>query len=147
MRNALVLSATVLALGIWGWRSAYGSLEAKKMHRIVIQVSSDDPKVWTLAMNNVDNIIAAVGKDHVDIKVVAYGPGLAMFKKDNAQMAKRLLTAKEMCPTGVQFNSCAVTMRKTGLTEKDLARYVETSPSGVVRVIELEEAGYTYLRP
>lgn len=126
--------------------SAAGQAPAKK-HKIVLQISSADPDTWKTAFNNVDNLIAAFGKDNVDIKVVAYGPGLAAFNKANGKEAERIAGSKKMCPLGLEFSACSVTMKKVGVYAKDLAPYVDTAGSGVVRVLQLQEQGYVYVRP
>ncbi len=91
--------------------------------------------------------MAGFGADNVDIKVVAYGPGLAAFEKANEKTAERIAGAKKMCPLGLEFGACSVTMHKLGVYARDLAPYVETAPSGIVRVIQLQEQGYVYVRP
>ena len=41
---------------------------------VVIQVSDNDPAKWALALNNAKNVQTDLGKDKVDIEIVAYGP-------------------------------------------------------------------------
>ena len=52
-------------------------------NRVVIQVSDNDSGKWNLALNNARNLQTALGKDNVDIELVAYGPGIAMLKADS----------------------------------------------------------------
>ena len=144
MSRLIVAAAAVLAAGLW---ASSARAQAPKKHKIVLQISSADPAVWKTAFNNVDNLIAGFGAGNVDIKVVAYGPGLAVFKKANEPMARHIAGAKKMCPLGLEFSACSVTMKKVGVYAKDLAPYVDTADSGIVRVLQLQEQGYVYLRP
>ncbi|HEX7390944.1 MAG TPA: hypothetical protein VF286_12605, partial [Acidiphilium sp.] len=50
---------------------------------LVIQVSEDNPKTWTLALNNAQNVLKFMGDDKVQVVVVAYGPGLKMLFADS----------------------------------------------------------------
>ena len=49
-------------------------------NKLIIQVSDPDPKKWGLALNNAKNVQQDLGRDNVEIEIVAYGPGLAMLK-------------------------------------------------------------------
>ena len=147
MRRLAALAVLLAVVGAWLGRSAVGAIRSGRKHKVVIQVSTDDPKTWDVTLNNVYNIIAGAGADNVDIQVVAFGPGLGIFKKNNAEIAERLAKYKEICPLGLRLNSCAVTMKKTGVKQEDLSPVVETTASGVLRIIELQEQGYTYIRP
>ena len=55
------------------------SLAADKS-KLVIQVSENDPATWNLALNNAKNIQKDVGKDNVELEIVAFGPGINMLK-------------------------------------------------------------------
>ena len=62
--------------------------------KMVIQVSDSDPGKWNLALNNAKNIQKDVGKDNVDLEIVAYGPGIAMLKAES-EVANRVDEAVE----------------------------------------------------
>src|SRR5262249_45264609 len=64
----------VVALGIAGPAAADHVKGGRAVHRIVVQVNEDNPQLWNLMLNNIANLIGAMGKEHVDIKVIAYGP-------------------------------------------------------------------------
>ena len=64
-----------------GMKTAPGRKDDK--YRVVIQVSDDDPKTWNLALNNARNVQKDLGKENVEIEIVAYGPGLAMLKMES----------------------------------------------------------------
>jgi len=147
MRKLMGLAAMLVIAGSCFGQSGIGAHKPDKKHKVVIQVSTDDPKTWDVTLNNIYNIIAGAGAENVDIQVVAYGPGLGIFKKQNEDIAERLAKYKQICPLGLRLNSCAVTMKKTGVTQQDLASVVETTASGVLRIIELQEQGYAYIRP
>jgi len=117
-----------------------------KKHRLVIQVSSDDPKVQNLALNNATNSQKKMGVDNIEIEVVAYGPGLSMLTKKSPS-SKRV---KSLAMQEITFSACGNTMKaiqkKTG-KKPVLTAGVKVVPGGVVRIMELQEKGYAYIRP
>ena len=115
-------------------------------HKLVIQVSTADPKVQNTAMNNAVNLQKYYGIDNIDIEIVAYGPGLGMLTQ-KSEYSKRV---KSLAMQEITFSACLNTMdvikEKTGHLPK-LSEGVGTVRAGVARIIELQEQGYAYIRP
>lgn len=115
-------------------------------HKIVIQVSTDDPRTQKIAMNNAVNLQKLYGVDEVDIEIVAYGPGLGMLTK-KSKYADRV---KSLAMQDIKFSACMNTMNKiqskTGHLPK-LTDGVGSVKAGVARIMELQEEGYSYVRP
>ncbi len=127
--------------------------QPKTLHRLVIQVDQNDPAVMNLALNNATNVIEyyrAKGED-VDLDVVTYGPGLHMLRADTSPVQDRIKHLKDLAfPSKIQFSACNNT--KEGMEKKEghpVAVMPEAVlvPSGVVRLMELQEKGWSYLRP
>ena len=112
-------------------------------HRLVIQVSEADPKRWNLALNNARNIQQDLGRDNVEIEIVAYGPGIGMLKADS-EVASRLIEASS---DGVKLAACENTMKAQKLSPADMHIATGFVPSGVVELMLKQEQGYAYLRP
>jgi intracellular sulfur oxidation DsrE/DsrF family protein len=124
-----------------------------KAHRLVIQVDQNDPAVMNLALNNATNVIdyyRAKGED-VNVDVVTYGPGLHMLRADTSPVQDRIKSLKDYAfPSKVQFSACGNT--KEGMEKKEGHPITVLSeavivPSGVVRLMELQEKGWSYVRP
>ena len=119
---------------------------AQKMHKVVIQVSTDDARTQKIALNNAVNIQKLYGIDNVKVEIVAYGPGLSLLTKKNKQH-KRVTS---LAMTDITFSACMNTMakvkRKTGKNPV-LVEGVGKVHAGVGRIIELQEEGYAYIRP
>lgn len=116
---------------------------ATPRHRLVIQVSDNDEHRWNLVMSNVRNVQADLGKQNVEVEVVAYGPGLGMLK-DDTSVANKIMDAMA---DGVRFTACGNTMRAQHVSADDLVKGVGIAPAGVVRIMERQEQGWSYLRP
>jgi len=77
---------------------------------------------------------------------VVHGSGLTPFLKKNITpevMGKleRLLTG------GMKMGACQITMKRQNLKMEDIIEGLPPIPSGVVRVMELQEQGYAYVKP
>ncbi len=122
------------------------SAHAEMMHKVVLQVSSDDLRTQNIAMNNAVNLQKHYGMDNVTIEIVAFGPGLGMLTK-NSKTAKRVSSLSQQ---DITFSACGNTMKKvekkTGKMPM-LAEGVGVVTAGVARIMELQEQGYAYVRP
>jgi len=133
--------------------SADKAQRSTKAHRLVIQVDQNDPAVMNLALNNATNVIdyyRAKGED-VNVDVVTYGPGLHMLRADTSPVQDRIKSLKDYAfPSKVQFSACGNTKenmeKKEGHPITVLSEAVIV-PSGVVRLMELQEKGWSYVRP
>lgn len=120
-------------------------------HRLVVQVNVNDPAIMNLALNNVSNLTqyyAALGQK-VNIEVIAFGPGLHMLRDDTSPVKARIKSMSEITPH-VAFSACGNTRANMAKNEaKDIPLISEAKlvTSGVVRLMELQERGWSYLRP
>ena len=122
-------------------------------HRIAIQVDQNDPAVMNLALNNATNVIDYYRAKGVQVKVdlVTYGPGLNMLRDDTSPVKDRITQLKDYAfPSTVQFSACGNTKenmkKKEGHPITVLSEAVIV-PSGVVHLMELQEKGWSYVRP
>ena len=101
------------------------------------------------------NIVQAVTKeartkhDTIEIEIVAHGPGLNMLRLDKSPVKKRI-GVLDLELGNIQFSACANTMARVAAKEgKEVPLIPEARKvrSGVYRVLELQEAGWSYIRP
>ena len=124
-----------------------------KPHRVALQVNQNDPQVMNLALNNATNVLEYYrGKNEdVEIDIVTYGPGLHMLRSDTSPVQDRLKRLKELAfPGKIQFSACNNTKQGMEKAEGHAISVLSDAtlvPSGVVRLIELQEKGWSYLRP
>ena len=124
-----------------------------KPHRIAIQVDQNDAAVMNLALNNATNVIQYYREkgEVVDVDVVTYGPGLHMLRADTSPVQDRIKALKDLAfPSKIQFSACNNT--KEGMEKKEghaieILPEAVIVPSGVVRLMELQGKGWSYLRP
>jgi hypothetical protein len=124
---------------------------SNKAHRVVIQVTQNDPAVMNMALNNAENL-AKFYKDKgepIQIEFVAYGAGLNMVRSDTSPVKERL-AAMASSMKNVTFTGCGNTLtNQSKLENKNISLVPEARvvPTGIARVVELEEQGWTYVRP
>ena len=122
-----------------------------KLHRLILQVNTNDPAMMNLALNNATNV-AQYYKDlgeKVAIEVVTFGPGLHMLRDDTSPVKARIKAISESTPA-ISFKACGNTQQNMSKVEnKEIPIIPEATvvKSGVVRVMELQEQGWTYVRP
>ena len=131
-----------------------GSLAADaKPHRVSIQVDQNDPQVMNLALNNATNVIEyyRARNEDVDVDIVTYGPGLHMLRDDTSPVKDRIKRLKELAfPGNIQFSACNNTKQGMEKAEGHAISVLSDAtivPSGVVRLMELQEQGWSYVRP
>src|ERR1700685_4263659 len=132
---------------------ASAALAESKPHRVTIQVEQNDPQVMNLALNNVNAVIEyyRTKNEDVDIDVVTYGPGLHMLRADTSPVQDRIKRLKDMVfPGKIQFSACNNTrqgMEKAEGHPIPIVADATVVPSGVVHLMELQEQGWSYVRP
>jgi uncharacterized protein len=124
---------------------------AHETHKAAIQVAVNDQKVMDLALNNANNMIEyykAKG-ENVLIEIVTFGPGLHMVREDTSPVKDRIASMMLANPN-IALVACADTQARHGKAEGKpitLVAEAKVTPSGVVRLIELQAKGYAYIRP
>jgi intracellular sulfur oxidation DsrE/DsrF family protein len=141
---ATMLSLT-LALATFNTEAADASLaQTSSSHeKVIFQVSDSVPAKWNLTLNNVKNIQEAIGKDKVDVEIVAYGPGIDMLKLES-EVANRIDTA---LANGVRIVACENTMKNMKLTQADMLPSIGYVPGGVIELMRKQREGWSYIRP
>jgi intracellular sulfur oxidation DsrE/DsrF family protein len=122
-----------------------------KTHKLAIQVAENNPQLMNLALNNARNVVEYYKSkgEEVAIEIVTFGPGLHMLRDDTSPVKQRIAAMALETP-GVTFIACANTQANMGKQENkqiSLISEAKVMPSGVVRIMELQGQGYSYLRP
>jgi hypothetical protein len=126
--------------------SAHAAIAADDVHKLVIQVSTDDQRTQNMALNNAVNVQKELGLDNVIIEIVAYGPGLSMLTPKSSA-SKRV---PSLAMQNITFSACGNTMdtiEHNSGKKVVLVDGVQVVQAGVVRIMELQEQGYSYVRP
>lgn len=145
-----VWGIAALMTGFVSFRTAVAAEAGPKTHRIAMQVSTNDAGVFDLALNNAVNLAREYGEaaEDMEVEIVAYGPGLHMVRTDTSPTKARIKSVMESVP-GVVMSACGNTITAMEHAE---GRKLELLPgvgvvrAGAVRLVALQEAGWSYLR-
>jgi uncharacterized protein len=104
-----------------------------------------------LTLNNAMNVTQYYkdAGDKVKVEVIAFGPGLHMLREDTSPVKARIETMALSAPE-VSFKACGNTqanMHKAENKDIPIIPQAEVVKSGVVRVMELQEQGWSYVKP
>ena len=140
-------------LALMSMAFASAALADGKPHRVTIQIDQNDPQLMNLVLNNANNVIEYYrGKNEpVDLDIVAYGPGLHMLRTDTSPVQERIKHFKDLVfPGKIQFSACNNTrqgMEKAEGHAIPILAEATVVPSGVVHLMELQEQGWSYVKP
>lgn len=131
--------------------SLVADAQEAKMHRVVIQVTEDDMGVMNRALGNAMNAqeyYSAKGEE-LTVEIVTYGPGITMLRDDISPVKDRIAEAKMSVPnlTLSMCNNSKMNAERREGKEIPVVSAAQVVPAGIVRVMELQEEGYTYAKP
>jgi intracellular sulfur oxidation DsrE/DsrF family protein len=115
-------------------------------HRVVLQLSDNDPRKQGLVISVANNLLKFYDPDKVAIEVVTFGPGIDLLRPDNTN--RKLV--ESLVAQGVRFDVCLNTVdtieRETG-KRPDFIPAATPVQVGVGQILSLTENGYTLVRP
>jgi intracellular sulfur oxidation DsrE/DsrF family protein len=115
-------------------------------HRVVLQLSDNDPRKQGLVISVAYNLLKFYDPDKVAIEVVTFGPGIDLLRPDNT--SRKLV--ESLVAQGVRFDVCLNTVdsieRETG-KRPDIIPSATPVQVGVGQILTLTENGYTLVRP
>ena len=115
-------------------------------HKIVLQLSDNDPRKQALVISVANNLLKFYDPDKVAIEVVAFGPGIDLLRSENPSRKQ----VESLIAQGVRFDVCLNTVdtieRETG-RRPDILPAATPVQVGVGQILLLTENGYTLVRP
>ena len=123
---------------------------AVRMHRLVLPINTDDPTTMRALISTSLNLPKYYQERNevFTIEVVAYNAGVHMLRADTSPV-KDMLRVLRTVNSNIRFVVCEAT--KLGMERQEgrpvtLIDGVDLVPSGPGRIIELQEAGWSYIR-
>jgi intracellular sulfur oxidation DsrE/DsrF family protein len=148
MRPIIAAAGLLIAFTSHGFAA-----EPQPQHRLVIQVDQNDRRTMDFALNNATDVIKHYrGLDQtVAVEIMACGPGIHMLRIDSSPVKERIKQIRETAsPSKIQFSACNNTKQSMEKKEGHLLEMLPGTtivPLGVVRLLELQEQGWSYVRP
>lgn len=149
MRRSILAAgfAACLALMIAGPARA----AAPEAHRLALQITDANPTSMNMVLNVAGNVMSHYQEkgEKIEIKVVAFGPGLMMLRADKSPVKERLVGFMKTHKS-IEFDACNNTLQAMAKKEgkmPPLLPGVTVVPAGAVDLLELNEQGWTIIRP
>jgi intracellular sulfur oxidation DsrE/DsrF family protein len=141
---AALLIATVAPMA----RAQQAPLQDKPFaeHKIVLQLSDNDPKKQGLLISVANNLMKFYDPDKVAVEIVAFGPGIELLRPENPN--RKLV--ESLVAQGARVDICLNTVdtleRDTGKRPEFIAAATPVQV-GVAQILFLTENGYTLVKP
>lgn len=135
---------------------------ADDTQRVVYHADFAHPRRFSAMLTSINNMVNTYQMDLVeyDVRIVFVAHGIRFLTEDplkntpfaedkalkerRADLLARLKSLQEV--QGVKLELCNITRESVGLNANKLIDDVELVPSGVVRIAELQRAGFAYLK-
>lgn len=112
-----------------------------KQHRIVFHLTSPDTAAYRALTNQIHHV--QLEWPAAQIEVVAHNKGINFLVAEKTTVQPQLTQLKA---AGVTFSACENTLRIQKIDKSKIVKESGFVPSGVVRVAELQEQGWSYIK-
>jgi intracellular sulfur oxidation DsrE/DsrF family protein len=117
--------------------------------KVVYHINSGEERLLRMALVNIQNHLAAVGTENIDVVVVLHSDGVELLRiaKKDEDLQKKISALKA---EHVVIKVCANTLKSKNLDyRKDLfgVDAGDLVPSGVAELVRLQQQGYQYVKP
>lgn len=140
---ALMLAATLPAYAA-ETRLADPPPDPDNPRKVMLQLTTDDPRAVNDLLYNAVNIQKFYGQDNVRVAVVAFGPGNRALYKDTSPVRARV---ESLLQYEVEFIACGNTIDAQGRAAGDVIDGVEIVGTGIAEIMERQLQGWLYVRP
>jgi uncharacterized protein len=147
MRTWMMTSvALLLALAATGAEATHSKDYAKK-HKIFYHLNEGGSAKAIAVLTNIQNHVDTVGWANIEaLELVVHGPALKTFlARDLDPEVKGKL--EKLMAGGMRIDACQITLKRQKVELRELLEGLTAVPSGVARVMELQELGYAYVKP
>ena len=117
-------------------------------HKLVIQVSTGYAKSQEIALNYAANVLNYYEPGEVKVEIVTHDAGISLVSKSRKNKFTSRITS--LMKSGVIFSACNNSIKnieKKHNKKPEINKGVKIIPDGTVRIMRLQEKGYSYIRP
>ena len=138
----------LIATAAPGARAQQAPLQDKPFaeHKIVLQLSDNDPRKQGLVISVANNLMKFYDPDKVAVEIVTFGPGIDLLRPENPNRK----AVESLVAQGARVDICLNTVdtleREAGKRPEFIAAATPVQV-GVAQILFLTENGYTLVRP
>ncbi|GAB2894749.1 DsrE family protein [Paralcaligenes ginsengisoli] len=134
--------ALIISLGVLGFASA--AFAADPVPRVVYHINDSEHQALG-GLRNIRNQLDTAPNTKIVVVAHALGVDFLMSNYKDAAKVDPLISA--LAARGVDFEVCEITLKNRKLKKDDFIMEANFTPSGVVRITQLQNQGYAYLKP
>lgn len=159
-RASAVLWMTAVMFAAAGWLAPASPAQAEA--KVVYHADYSDPRRFSAMLTSINNMITTYKSDlrDYDVRIVFVAHGIRFLTDDaladtpfaaDAALRERRDNLRGRLRSlidvhDVKLELCNITRSEIGLPEDDLYAGVEMVQSGVVRIAELQQEGFAYIK-
>jgi uncharacterized protein len=113
----------------------------KKKHQIVFHLTSPDTAAYRSLVKQVRHLRERW--PDAAVEVVAHNKGINLLVADKTNVQPEITALKK---EGIVFSACENTLRSQKIDKSQIVKESGFVPAGVVRVAELQEMGWSYIK-
>ena len=143
-----ISAALLIATAAPGVRAQQAPLQDKPFaeHKIVLQLSDNDPKKRGLVISVANNLMKFYDPDKVAVEIVAFGPGIDLLRPENPNRKMVESLVAQGARVDICLNTVDTLERDTG-KRPEFIQAATPVQVGVAQILLLTENGYTLVRP
>ncbi len=122
-----------------------GGKQMVQNRKVVFHLDWDQEERLLMALENTKNLFKEVPAQQCTVQIVANGKAVNLFRKDRA--AKYGSEMEDLHKLGVRFKACRNAMVKNNIQKADLLEICDIVPAGILELINLQHAGFAYIKP
>jgi uncharacterized protein len=145
---SVIVAVLLIAAAAPAARAQQAPLQDKPFaeHKIVLQLSDNDPRKQGLVISVANNLMKFYDPDKVAVEIVAFGPGIELLRPENPN--RKLV--ESLVAQGARVDVCLNTVdtleRDTGKRPEYISAATPVQV-GVAQILFLTENGYTLVKP
>ena len=144
----ITIAALLIAAAAPDIRAQQAPLQDKPFaeHKIVLQLSDNDPKKQGLVISVANNLMKFYDPDKVAVEIVAFGPGIDLLRPENPNRKLVESLVAQVARVDICLNTVDTLERDTGKRPEYISAATPVQV-GVAQILLLTENGYTLVRP
>jgi len=115
------------------------------IYKAVFHMDMNDESLINLGLNNITNLLMAIPEHDHELVMLLNGPAVSLMDWDNC--LGFLERIKDLHGKGVRFQVCKNALEKFEVSPDNLIPECEIIPAGIVALIDLQNDGYSYIKP
>ena len=115
----------------------------KKLENYKVIFHLNEEEKASTVFSNINNLLADLGEDNVDIELLMNGDGVKAILKSGKYGSR----VYDLSDRGVTFKICSHSLKDRDIVKNDIFEVAEIVPSGVGELVKKQSDGWVYIRP